>query len=126
MTEKNQIYRCNICGNITQVLHTGAGQLVCCGQNMELLEEKTTDQGQEKHVPVVTKENNLITVKVGSEEHPMTDDHFIEWIELVTPDRTYRKFLQPSDSPKAEFSALNLDDFQVRQYCNIHGLWIKK
>jgi len=120
--EKRQIYKCNICGNIVEVLHVGGGELVCCGQPMQLLEEKTEDEGKEKHVPVIEKTENGIKVKVGSVPHPMEENHYIEWIEVITNSDVYRKFLKPGDLPEAEF---NIKDEQitVRIYCNLHGLW---
>lgn len=95
MTQLKQIYKCNICGNVVEVLHTGAGQLVCCGQPMELLKEKTKDIGQEKHVPVIEKTEADVKVKVGSTPHPMEKEHYIEWIEIIANGRVYRKFLKP-------------------------------
>ncbi|HEX69186.1 MAG TPA: desulfoferrodoxin, partial [Candidatus Bathyarchaeota archaeon] len=86
MAELKQVYRCNICGNIVEVLHAGSGQLVCCGQPMELLTEKTEDVGKEKHVPVVEMTADGFKVKVGSIEHPMEENHYIEWIELIADD----------------------------------------
>jgi len=125
MTELKQIYRCNICGNIVEVLHTGVGQLVCCGQPMELLTEKTTDVGLEKHVPVMERLNGKIKVKVGSVPHPMEEKHYIEWIETIADDKVYRKFLKPGDKPEAEFE-ITAKKLEVREYCNIHGLWKSK
>lgn len=122
MTERNQIYRCNVCGNIVEVLHSGAGQLVCCGQNMELLAAKTTDAGLEKHVPVIEKTEKGIAVKVGSVPHPMEQKHYIEWIEIIADGRTYRKFLKPETKPEAEFG-IKADKIKAREYCSIHGLW---
>lgn len=122
MTQLNQIYRCNVCGNIVEVLHTGKGQLVCCGQPMELLQEKTEEEGQEKHVPVIEKTETGIEIKVGSIPHPMEDSHYIEWIEIIADGRIYRKFLKPGDEPKAEFE-IKAEKIEAREYCNIHGLW---
>ena len=122
MTEQKQIYRCNICGNVVDVLYAGGGQLVCCGQPMELLKEKTEDVGKEKHVPVIEKTEIGIIVKVGSIPHPMEEKHYIEWIEIITDGRSYRKFLQPGDKPEAEFE-IKAEKIKVREYCNIHGLW---
>lgn len=122
MTQLNQIYKCNICGNIVEVLHTGKGQLVCCGQPMELLQEKTEEEGQEKHVPVIEKTETGIKVKVGSVPHPMEESHYIEWIEIIADGRVYRKFLKPDDEPKAEFE-IKAEKIEAREYCNIHGLW---
>ena len=122
MTELNQIYKCEVCGNIVEVLHTGAGELVCCGQPMKLLTANTEDAAEEKHVPVVEKTDTGVKVKVGSVDHPMEDDHYIEWIEIIANDRVYRKFLQPGDKPEAEF-AVQADKITAREYCNLHGLW---
>lgn len=122
MTELNQIYKCNICGNIVEVLHTGVGQLVCCDQPMELLKEKIEDIGQEKHVPVIEKTETGVKIKVGSVPHPMEEKHFIEWIEIIANGRVYRKFLKPGMKPEAEFD-VKTDNIVAREYCNVHGLW---
>lgn len=120
MTELNQIYKCNVCGNIVEVLHTGVGELVCCGQPMELQKENTVDAAEEKHVPVI--EGNK--VKVGSEPHPMEEKHYIEWIEVVYEDGAReKKFLKPGDKPEFE-SAMPIKS--ARAYCNLHGLWKKE
>ena len=124
MTEELQVYKCNICGNVVEVLHSGAGRLVCCGQPMELLQEKTEDVGKEKHMPVVEK-GDEITVKVGLIPHPMESDHYIEWIELITNDKVYRKFLKPGDEPEAKFK-VKAEEIEVRVYCNLHGVWKSK
>ena len=125
MTERLQVYKCGICGNIVEVLHEGKGQLVCCGQPMELLREKAEDVGQEKHVPVMKKTDKGVKVKVGSVPHPMEEKHYIEWIEVVTKDGVARKFLKPGESPEAEFE-VEREIVQIREYCNVHGLWTKK
>ena len=125
MTEVKQIYRCNICGNIVLVLHAGVGQLVCCGQPMELLAEKTEDTGLEKHVPVIERTGDRIKVKVGSVPHPMEQKHYIEWIEITADDKIYRKFLKPGDRPEAEFE-IAAEKLEAREYCTIHGLWKSK
>ena len=122
MTQLNQIYKCEICGNIVEVIHTGAGELVCCGQPMKLLLENTTDAATEKHVPVIEKSDSSITVKVGSVAHPMEEKHYIEFIELLADGRVYRKFLKPGDSPEATFE-ISAEKVNAREYCNIHGLW---
>ena len=122
MTQLNQIYKCNICGNIVEVVHPGAGQLVCCDQPMELLEEKTEDQGLEKHVPVIEKTERGFKIKIGSTPHPMEESHYIEWIEIIADGRTYRKFLKPGDKPEAKFN-FETNTIEAREYCNIHGLW---
>ena len=103
MTIQKQVYRCNVCGNIVEVLHAGKGELVCCGQPMELLQEKTADVGLEKHVPVVETNDRGIKVKVGDVPHPMEEKHYIEWVEIFTDGGGYRKFLKPGDKPEAEF-----------------------
>lgn len=122
MTEQNQVYKCNVCGNIVQVLHAGKGELVCCGQPMELLKEKTEDQGMEKHVPVIEKTDAGIKVKVGSVPHPMEEKHFIEWIEVIADGKSYRQFLKPGDAPEAEFE-IKANNITAREHCNVHGLW---
>ncbi|MGQ9678439.1 MAG: desulfoferrodoxin [bacterium] len=122
MTKKLEIYKCEICGNIVEVLHEGAGQLVCCGQPMKLLVENTTDAAKEKHVPVIEKTTEGYLVKVGSVSHPMEEKHYIEWIELVADGRAYRQFLHPGGKPEALFSVTGKEVF-AREYCNLHGLW---
>ena len=122
MTELNQVYKCNVCGNMVEVVHTGVGQLVCCGQPMELLEAKTEDVGQEKHVPVIEKTGDGVKVKVGSVPHPMEEKHYIEWIEIIADGKIYRKFLKPGDEPEAEFK-IRTQKITAREFCNIHGLW---
>lgn len=122
MTKKNEVYKCPLCGNIVEVLHTGAGELVCCGQPMELMAENTVDAAQEKHVPVVEKTDNGYKVTVGSVSHPMEDKHWIEWIELVADGKIYRQDLTPGMPPEAEF-CLQADKVIARAYCNLHGHW---
>ena len=125
MTELKQVYRCNICGNIVEVLHTGVGTLVCCGQPMELLAEKMEDVGLEKHIPVIEKTEIGYLVKVGSIPHPMEEKHYIEWIELVADGKSCRKFLKPGEKPEAFFE-IKAEKVSAREYCNIHGLWKSK
>jgi superoxide reductase len=122
MTERLQIYKCSVCGNMVEVVHAGAGELVCCGQPMNLLTENTTDAATEKHVPVIEKTNDGFTVTVGSVEHPMEDKHWIEWIEVIDGDKAYRTFLNPGDKPKATFN-ISAEKVTAREYCNLHGLW---
>jgi superoxide reductase len=122
MAAQKQIYRCNVCGNIVEVLHAGVGQLVCCGQPMELLKEKTVDVGLEKHVPVIEKTKTGMKVKVGSTPHPMEEKHYIEWIEITADGGVYRKFLKPGEKPEAEFAS-KAEEALAREYCNVHGLW---
>ncbi|HDR53092.1 MAG TPA: desulfoferrodoxin [archaeon] len=122
MTEKLEIWKCEICGNIVEVVHDGVGQLVCCGEPMKLMDAHTEDAGLEKHVPVVEKTADGIKVKVGEVAHPMEAKHFIEWVEVIANGKTYRKFLEPGQQPEATF-CLTADTLAVREYCNIHGLW---
>ncbi len=123
MTKLREIYKCEICGNVVEVLHTGIGELVCCGQPMKLMEEKSEDSSIEKHVPYIEKTEKGIVVKVGqNEEHPMTNEHYIEWIQVIADDISHRKFLKPGDKPRAEFE-VKADEIEAREYCNIHGLW---
>jgi superoxide reductase len=123
--EVNQVYKCSVCGNIVELVHVGGGQLVCCGKPMELLAEKTADQGMEKHVPVIEKTSTGYKVKVGSIPHPMEAAHYIEWIELIADGRIYRKYLNPGDAPEAEF-CIAAENVFAREYCNIHGHWKSK
>ena len=116
-----KVYKCNVCGNIVELLHAGGGELVCCGQPMELLKEKNQDEGLEKHVPVIEKTENGVIVKVGSVPHPMEEKHYIEWIEIIVDGRSYKKFLD--DKPEAEFCVQG-DNISARIYCNIHGFWV--
>jgi len=117
MKKVNQIYKCNICGNIVEMVHIGKGELVCCGQPMELLLEKSIDDGLEKHKPIIDKQ----LVKVGSVPHPMDPDHHIEWIEIIDEDNVCRKNLLAGDKPEAEFCDKNIT--VARAFCNVHGLW---
>jgi superoxide reductase len=122
MAKRLEVYRCEVCGNIVEVVHGGTGQLVCCGKPMKLLVENTTDAAREKHVPVIEKVAGGYKVKVGSVPHPMEEKHFIEWIELVAGDKAYRQFLAPGAAPEAFFSVDAASVF-AREYCNVHGLW---
>lgn len=123
MTERLQVYRCSVCGNIVEVVHASGGTLVCCGQPMTLLEANTTDGAKEKHVPVIEKTDKGITVKIGSVSHPMEEKHYIEWIELVVDGNSYFKFLKPGDAPEAFFANIAGASIKAREYCNLHGLW---
>ena len=123
MVKRFEIYECKLCGNVVEVLRGGKGELVCCGKPMILLEEKTAEQGQEKHLPVIEKTGAGVKVKVGSVLHPMEEKHFIEWIELIMTDGgTMQKFLKPGEPPEAEFKTSE-KVYKVREHCNIHGLW---
>ena len=123
MTKKLEIYKCEICGNIVEVLHAGVGALVCCGAEMKKFEEKTEDASTEKHVPYIEKTADGILVKVGqNQDHPMADEHFIEWIQIIADGEAYRNFLNPGDKPQAEFK-IDADKIDAREFCNVHGLW---
>ncbi|OPY56157.1 MAG: Desulfoferrodoxin [Pelotomaculum sp. PtaU1.Bin035] len=125
MTELMRVYKCAICGNMVEVLHTGKGQLVCCNKPMELLTENTVDASKEKHVPVIEKKDGKITVQVGSALHPMEEKHFIEWIELLADGGIFREFLKPGSSPEVLFESVG-ENILAKAYCNIHGLWTNK
>jgi superoxide reductase len=122
MTERLQVYKCEVCGNIVEVLHEGQGELVCCGQPMRLLVEGEVDAAKEKHVPVVEKVSDGFKVTVGSTPHPMEEKHFIEWIEIIADGKAYRQFLKPGDEPEATFH-IDADRVTAREHCNVHGLW---
>lgn len=122
MTKKGEIYKCEVCGNIVEMLHPGAGELICCGEPMKVFEEKTADKTTEKHVPVIEKTASGYKVTVGTTLHPMEEKHYIQWIELVADGVSYKKFLKPGDQPAAEF-CISAKTVSAREYCNIHGLW---
>jgi superoxide reductase len=122
MTQKLEIYKCEICGNIVEILHSGEGELVCCGQSMKQAVENIVDAAKEKHVPVIEKIPGGFKVKVGSATHPMEEKHFIEWIEIITGGKAYRQFLNPGKVPEATF-ILDAATVTAREYCNLHGLW---
>lgn len=125
MTECKQVYRCEICGNIVEVVHAGKGQLSCCGQPMKHMSESIKDGTSEKHVPVIEKTAEGYTVTVGEVEHPMLENHYIEWIELVSGSNVMRKYLKPGEKPVAEFKTCATEVY-ARAYCNLHGLWSTK
>ena len=122
MAKKLEVYKCTVCGNIVEVIHGGAGELVCCGKPMENLVAKTADEGKEKHVPVIEKIDGGIKVKVGGTAHPMEEKHHIEWIEILADGKAYRQFLNPGDAPEAAFN-VEASAITAREHCNIHGLW---
>ncbi len=124
MTKRNEIYRCPICGNIVEVLRPAGGTLVCCGKPMELLTENTVDAAREKHVPVIEKIDGGYKVKVGEVEHPMLENHYIEWIELIEGDKSQIKYLKPGEKPEAVFYT-DATEVSAREHCNLHGLWKK-
>ena len=122
MAVRNEIYKCEVCGNIVEVLHAGVGKLVCCEQPMKLMTENTTDAAKEKHVPVVEKAAGGIKVSIGSVAHPMEEKHYIEWIEVIADGKTYRQYLAPGQVPEA-FFPIEAANIIAREYCNLHGLW---
>lgn len=122
MAKRLEVYKCNKCGNIIEVLVGGVGELVCCGEPMELLTENTVDAAKEKHVPIIEKIDGGYKVKVGSTPHPMEEKHYIEWIELLADDRSYIAFLKPGMAPEATFK-VDATTVSAREHCNIHGLW---
>jgi len=122
MANMRGIYRCNACGNIVFVVNATAANVSCCGEGMELLVENSTDAAVEKHVPVIEKSANGYKVTVGAVPHPMADDHYIQWIELIADGESYWKFLNPGDAPEAEF-CIDAEDVSAREYCNLHRLW---
>lgn len=122
MPEKMEVYKCKACGNIVEVLTAGGGELICCGAPMMMMAANTTDAAMEKHVPALMKKENGWQVNIGSVDHPMSAEHFIEWIELLVGDIVYRENLQPGDKPAA-FFPVTAGAVAARAYCNLHGLW---
>ncbi len=122
MAERFQVYKCEACGNIVEVLEGGGGTLVCCGQDMVLFEENTVDAAKEKHVPVIEKIEGGFKVKVGEVAHPMEEKHYIQWIEVIADGKSYCQFLAAGDAPEATFM-LDANEVTARGYCNLHGLW---
>ena len=122
MAERLEVYKCEVCGNIVEVLHGGDGELVCCGQPMKRFVENTVDAAKEKHVPVVEKIEGGIKVKVGDVAHPMEEKHYIEWVEIIADGKAYRQFLNPGEAPEATFN-VEAGQITAREYCNLHGLW---
>jgi len=121
-TQRSQIYKCSVCGNEVEVIHAGAGELVCCGVPMDLLAENTTDAAREKHVPVIEKLDQGVRVKVGSVPHPMEENHYIQWIEVIADGKTCRQYLNPGEEPEAVFP-IEAEQVTAREICNLHGLW---
>jgi superoxide reductase len=122
MTKRFEVYKCEVCGNIVEVLHEGKGELICCNETMMLVTENTVDAAKEKHVPVIEKAGDRVAVKVGSAPHPMEEKHYIEWVEIELDGKAYRQFLKPGESPEALF-LIGAEGVTARAYCNIHGLW---
>lgn len=122
MANKLDIYKCQKCGVMIEVLKGGNCEIVCCGQQMAKLMANTVDAAKEKHVPVIEKLPDGFKVKIGSVPHPMEEKHFIEWIELLVDGAAYRQFLKPGDAPEAVFR-IKANNVSAREHCNIHGLW---
>ena len=122
--ERYNVYKCDHCGIIIEALHGGAGSLVCCNHPMRLLKENTTDAAVEKHVPVIEITPDGVKVEVGSMPHPMLEEHYIEWIEIIADGKIYRQYLKPGDKPEAFFK-IQAEEIVAREYCNLHGLWKK-
>ena len=122
MANRLDVYRCDLCGHIIEVVNKGEGTLVCCGQNMTFLSENTQDAALEKHVPVIEITQDGIKVSVGKVAHPMTDEHYIQWIEVVVDDKISRAWLKPGDKPEAVFNVKG-SRITAREYCNLHGHW---
>ncbi len=122
MAERLQVYKCELCGNIIEILHGGKGEIACCDKPMVLMSENTVDAAKEKHVPVLEKISGGAKVKVGEVAHPMEEKHSIEWIEIIADGKVYRQFLSPGDTPEATF-AVEAAQISARAYCNLHGLW---
>ncbi|MBN1906159.1 MAG: desulfoferrodoxin [Deltaproteobacteria bacterium] len=122
MVKKLEIYKCEACGNIVEVVTAGGGTLVCCGKPMKLITENTVDAAKEKHVPVIEKISGGYKVRVGGVAHPMEEKHYIEWIEIIAGGKAYRQFLNPGDAPEATFMT-DAKEITAREYCNLHGLW---
>jgi superoxide reductase len=122
MTEQLQVFKCPICGIVAEALDGGAGEPVCCGRRMTLMEAKTAEAATEKHVPIVTQVDDGVVVRVGSVPHPMETQHFIQWIQVLADGKSYRQFLQPGDAPEAHFPVQG-DGIVAREFCNQHGLW---
>lgn len=122
MASQFEIYQCELCGNIVEVLQGGDGALVCCGEPMKLLSENVVDAAKEKHVPVIERGDGFIKVKVGSVPHPMQPEHFIQWVELIADGKSYKQFLKPGQEPEAVFN-VTAAKITAREFCNLHGQW---
>lgn len=123
MTKRSEVYKCELCGNMVELVHASAGQLVCCGQSMKLMSENTVDASKEKHIPVIERMPNGVKVTVGSILHPMEEKHYIEWIELIAGDAVMRQYLKPGLPPVAFFEGVTATNLVAREFCNLHGLW---
>ena len=126
MTNLKEIYKCNLCGNIIDVSHAAGGTLVCCGQDMTLIKENTEEASTEKHIPIIEKTKNNTIIKVGSINHPMDDNHYIEWIEAEIDNQQIRQYLNPGEAPQMTINHNDIIITKASAYCNIHGLWTTK
>lgn len=128
MTSKLELYRCNVCGNIIEVVISGEGELVCCGEPMNLLKANTTDATQEKHVPFFVKKDDELEIRIGSAPHPMVPEHYIQFVEVVSADERYvkRKYLYPNEDPMFILRGYDIGSLTAKEYCNLHGLWEAK
>jgi superoxide reductase len=122
MAERLEVYKCEICGNIVEVLQGEKGELACCNQPMKLMAENSVDAAKEKHVPMIEKISGGVKVTVGSVAHPMEEKHYIQWIEIIADGIAYRSFLNPGERPEATFQ-VDAEQITAREYCNLHGLW---
>ncbi len=122
MPKRLEVYKCQHCGNIIEVMFGGGANIVCCGENMQLQSENTVDAAKEKHVPVIEKGAGTITVKIGAVAHPMEEKHYIQWIELIADGKVYTQFLEPGQAPEATF-CVTAEKVTAREYCNLHGQW---
>jgi len=121
---EQKFYKCKHCGQIVAIVKKTGAPLVCCGEKMEELIPGTVDASKEKHIPVYKVENNRVDVIVGSIEHPMINEHYIEWISIQTKYGNQRKVLTPNSAPTASFALMEGDEVEaVYAYCNLHGLW---
>ncbi|MEI7879345.1 MAG: desulfoferrodoxin [bacterium] len=123
MTKRSEVYKCELCGNMVELVHASAGQLVCCGQSMKLLSENTVDASKEKHIPLIERVANGVKVTVGAVPHPMDEKHYIEWIELLVGETVLRQYLKPGAQPVAVFEGVTATNVVAREFCNLHGLW---
>lgn len=124
MPELMEVYKCEVCGNIVEVVHGGKNPLACCGKDAKLMKENTVDASREKHVPVIEKTDKGIKVKIGAVPHPMEEKHYIEWIELIADGKVFREYLKPGMAPEATFCVcFTPKTLAAREYCNLHGLW---
>lgn len=123
MTTRLEIYKCEVCGNVVEVVHASGGTLVCCDKPMKLFKENTVDAAKEKHIPLIERVANGVKVTVGSVQHPMEEKHYIEWIELLVDDKVLRQHMKPGQPPIALFEGVREGTVSAREYCNLHGLW---